>query len=434
MKKIFLLPLLIFPFLLNAEVVEELFFDQESEEIASLEESEISYAPMKRSSPQDALFDDDEESEAPACKPKPQCKPKPAPPCKPKPVCRAPVACRPVKQCCPDRKKTPEACPGLMFPSAHESMVQDGAGFNFFGEWLYYQVTEAGLVYTANGNTALITSPNVNDLIPVVMEPDYHSGFRVGFDYEMNHDHWKFIAAWTRFHQQSSFSHKLQVLPTDGSFDNLAAYFYYPTAAFSKSLATADWKFHYDLLDVVLGRDCYLGKRVFIKPYAGFRGALVTQRVDAAYYNPLPTGDFYATGRQTFRGAGLKFGADLHWMFAKHFGLYTDISTSLLWGTYKTHLTNSTSLQVPPTLVTPMNTKSIQSIVEMGAGFEVDTYFACDRYHLTLRAGWEESLWIAHNHMFQAVQFSSGSTRNAAYNSAGQLAISGISAGIAIGF
>ncbi len=428
--------------MLSAEVPDEALFDQESEEVASVEKQEISYLSdgnggyVKRPArpAKDAPVDEDDDDEEPVCRPR--ARPQPKPQCAPKPKCRPPVMYKSVTKrvrCC-DRKEMPEACAGLMFPSAHESMLQCGADINLFGEWLYYKISEAGLVYTTNQNVPsnVFTMPTI--IRPIVMQPGYDSGFRVGFDAEINSDNWKLIAAWTRFHHTNFFSQSLQTLPADNlAEDNLSTNFYYPVGGISRSIATASWKFHYDILDVLLGRDCYLGKKLFIQPYAGFRGALVIQEVNASYYNPPPTGNFFSTGTQTFRGAGLKFGADLHWMFARRLGLYTDISSSLLWATYKTHITNSYSLNTGPALLTPMNVDSLQSILEMGVGLELDTYFACDRYHLTLRAGWEESLWLEHNHLFQAFLFADGAS-NRPYTNGGALSLSGAVAGIKLGF
>ncbi len=483
MKQLFLLSLAISPLMLSAELIEETIAALDFEEEQNLvEEQEVTYLSdnhaeyFKRSARSVQVDDDDDDSEQEyqpryrpksrsavadedstqgcpkpksECMPPPECKPKPKcpPKCKPEPKCppKCPPKCKPepmyktvTKQvrCYPPTKQIPEPCCCLMYPSAHESMIQKEWNMKLFAEWLYLQVHEEGLSFTEsfvfNGNPPVGTRLPGITKSPDIPQPSYHSGFRIGIDGEMCYDHWDVLVEWTSFHQNSSYSDAVT-----GVGNVLApTLFQYQAGAPGCGNADASWKFTYDVLDFLLGRDFYAGEHLFLKPRIGARLGFTRQTLTVDYFNflePVPWSIATALGKQHFQGYGVDVGIDGRWMFSKSFGLYSTVDASLLWGLYKNKFQNSVDTFSPPILISNYTIKNLQSILGVSLGLKWEKFVAHDTYYVSCQAGWEGNLWWNHNRMFESN--SAGILQvQSSFTTSGNLALSGLAVRFTFGF
>lgn len=227
---------------------------------------------------------------------------------------------------------------------AKPKCLNDSGGY-FIASFLYWKTDE-------NLNLVYKVTPLEGDREKTVAKPvdfDYEPGFKLGMGYRINEQAWDLFANWTwlRSHPHlsehstsSSFIISGIQSPTAGSLDFINA-----------SSAKAHGKFTFDSVDIELGKEYFIGKRISLRPFAGIKTAWVNQNVRIKFYNPATLNENNQNGagsnlvllpdikeklhNHTF-GIGPRAGVNSRWMLGgSQFAFLANASASLLWEEYE---------------------------------------------------------------------------------------------------
>lgn len=161
------------------------------------------------------------------------------------------------------------------------------SGFSFYGDWLYWRARRSNLDYALpwGGSGQQITASGR----VLKVEPDYQSGFRLGFikedifcdlDFEVRYTH--FAPSFT-----DSFSS-----PSEGYAGTHISDVNQNIAAGEVAFANAKWAVAYDQVDLILGRSLCSSSCFTSKLFGGFTWARLDQTFLVNYYNLNPGFDF----------------------------------------------------------------------------------------------------------------------------------------------
>lgn len=171
--------------------------------------------------------------------------------------------------------------------------------------------------------------------------PDWHfnPGYKVGIGYKFHRDGWDLYSEYTRFHQTT----KTSVNPKEG---HIHAVWLNPVnerilgaaTAFAPNFrsARAKWTTHLDILDVEVGRNMFVGRRLTARPSLGLRTLWLDQRYDVVY-NTLILPEFgmsfplSSLNKSSSWGIGPRFCLNNMWDLWGGLKILGDIGASLLY-------------------------------------------------------------------------------------------------------
>ena len=170
--------------------------------------------------------------------------------------------------------------------SKHKGKVQpvkpkclnDSGGY-FVASFLYWKTDEnLNLVYKISpleGGTDKLTAKRVDF--------DYEPGFKIGMGYRINEQAWDLFVNWTWLRSYPHLSeHSTASTAIISGLQSPLGGLDFTNA----SSAKANGKFAFDSVDIELGKDFFIGKRVSLRPFAGIKTAWVNQNVHTKYINP----------------------------------------------------------------------------------------------------------------------------------------------------
>ncbi|MBS0616128.1 MAG: hypothetical protein JSR58_06220 [Verrucomicrobia bacterium] len=214
------------------------------------------------------------------------------------------------------------------------------------------------------------------------------------------------------------------------------------------SNAHAAWSMHYNVGDLTLGRNLFLGKYLAMKPFVGVRGAWIEQNYKvhyrgAQFANNAPVfHDNEFNAKQDLKAGGIRLGSDLQWFLSSHWSILGNISASLLYGQF--HLKETVSGEVgvanvviPETIRLKDHDSRLNPNLEGKLGLKCQAPFHHGRYRVSLAAFYDFSYWFNQNRQLNetvVVDPSSGNAPSTMNRSNGNLQLQGVSVELALAF
>lgn len=294
---------------------------------------------------------------------------------------------------------------GLPNPSINSGL--EFGNFDLFASLIVWTAREAGSdcwaeVITTEG------SASSNVLRPVHF--DWDPGFKVGVGYGIKESRWDTQAYYTWYNTcgkdsvssapgtvHSTFTGNFYVDNAHGSGISGPAY----------QKASIDWGIHFNIFDWELGHNFYISKALDLRPFLGAKGGWIYQSIDTKWYNPdLSTLQFlgspyYSVGTEkvnnNFWGLGPQAGINTKWLlFAKQgqsFNIIGDFSGAMMWGhwSFGDVFQNTIGQEV---FVDFASLNNGATMMKSFLGFGFDTYFRKNRFHLSLKLGYEAQFWL----------------------------------------
>ena len=259
-------------------------------------------------------------------------------------------------------------------------------------------------------------------------------GVRVGLGYKLPYDQWDILVNYTYVHAnaQGDVSKKNgAVFPEwEAPFTVALA----PDETLYAKKAEACWDANVNIADFELGRSCFFGKWLSIRPFLGVRGLLINQEYHVQYKGgtAVPTGDTDRVSMDNdFWGAGVRMGFDSLWGLGKGWGLYGDGAASLLSGHFdifqKEKLKNADIKKV-------RISNHVDHVIinaEIALGVQWDYLFSKDRYHVGMKFGWEFNVFFDQNRL---IRFVGDSFPGAITNNDDNLSFQGLTLGFRFDF
>lgn len=225
-----------------------------------------------------------------------------------------------------------------------------------YGEYLFWEVVQDQIPYAARlpgGLQGLInaieTNMSLKESTSIIDVPfDWKSGFRVGIEYAPPCAEWDVQVVWTRLHEAikgSTLTLDRSIIPLAEPTSIVLAFINRPSPNFSLATgANCDWRFHYDIVDVLWGNSYTCGECVHLRPSIGVKMADINQRLIVDYLgmavqlNPQDPTLIPATVRvqkvNKFLAAGPSLYVGTAWKFARHWALSGGVGAALLYGKF----------------------------------------------------------------------------------------------------
>jgi hypothetical protein len=288
---------------------------------------------------------------------------------------------------------------------------QDG-GMYVTADFIWWKAQADGLEYAWTGAplapTAVPPSASKGNMLKTGFK--YEPGFKVGLGYIFEHDGWDLYADYTWL--RSNHKHHDD---DDCCINNDVAWsnYWLPSEvgpiAVLMSDESARWKLHFNVLDIELGRNFYISKRLTMRPHFGMKFSWIKQHYDVGYDDilysnsttviPLASSVALDFSQKQF-GVGIRTGLNTAWYFTKMFAIYGDFAVSGLWNRFRDKRIDTVTAASGASYNSfdiKDKVRDVSAVIELGLGFRFEMGFCNDDYLLQLEAGWEDQIWFDQN-------------------------------------
>lgn len=281
--------------------------------------------------------------------------------------------------------------PRMFDPNA----MQNDYGLWFEADLLFWQSNVGSLDYAVDSkSTTRVTHGHVKE-----PEFDWDWGFKLGVGYKMPHDKWDLFVNYTYVHAHAHGStHK----------DNGAVYpiwansFGFTGDSFYATNAKAEWHANLNMADIELGRTCFAGRWLSLRPFIGVRGLVINQDYNLRYSGgtAFPGDTDKVSMDNDFWGVGLRVGLDTLWGLGAGFGIYGNGSASLLSGHFDVHEKEKLKNAGTHRLNIGRDVDNVVVAADLALGLQWDYLFSKERYHFGVKMGWEFNVFFDQNQLF----------------------------------
>jgi Legionella pneumophila major outer membrane protein precursor len=278
-------------------------------------------------------------------------------------------------------------------------------------DFIWWRAVEEGLDYAFKGTT---TFPHNADR-GRVHHPDfsYEPGFKVGFGLKFRHDGWDFFSQYTRLIVEEGETRNRARSDRDGN-SSVQSNITLPEGGnlntFWAGEANAKWGLRFNVLDLELGRNFWISKRLTLRPFVGMKFDWTSQKfrvkyddidVDNIYSTTLNNGAELKMKMQQHQWAvGLRTGLDTAWYMARKWCIFGDVAFSGMLNDFDVHRKDRVE-RVNGTAWTQNHlirkSHPVTAVIEWALGLRYETAFYHDDYMFQLQAGWEEQIWFNQN-------------------------------------
>jgi hypothetical protein len=298
--------------------------------------------------------------------------------------------------------------------------VKKGVNLYTQGDWLYWQASETGLGYALNQAGFSPSQPETMSVGQVASPSfDWKSGFRIGLGYNIPRDQWDVKLLWTACNGTGTDSQTSNSSVTPTIYPSLI----HPNAyndedIFSCFSANSNLSIELNQLDLDMGRQFKIGKKLSFKPYIGIRNAWISQTYNVNYldlysYDEDTKTEFFVLDEylthitNDFWGIGMKGGFSTEWDLRWGLSLFSDFTTSLLYGLFDTSYSESFTLNDPEvegvTLAETNNFHAGRAVLDLQLGLRWGRLLNSDRLKLILQAGWEHHAFFSQGQILRFV-------------------------------
>lgn len=385
---------------------------------------------------------------APACPPKPCCQPvpvKPMPPCN---ICKVQDPCCPPMSVYNRNVNPPAAC---MNPCVNDIFVT--------GAFLWWLTDENDFSLGFNQKTPYVTPTSTviglgaNGNI-INFDYQWDPGFRVGLGWQSHSaEGWDIVLDWTWYLNKTTQTESaVNTTPSSPSVNAgqgivpfwgssfLAANPFYGNMK-------ADYRLHYNMIDLELGRDFFVSCALSLRPFLSVEGGWIHREWNVLYTDflaPVSLGSFLASDsystKSNYWGVGPRAGLGGNWWLGAGFKLFGNLSGSLLSG----RITKNTASLTDSSFTGGVTSTDIQTWtndplfrvvphLQAAVGAAYDICFSCEQYRFSISAGWEvNEFWNVSKVIFTDTNTSAnGSGVTTPFNRANRsnnIALSGLTA------
>lgn len=280
------------------------------------------------------------------------------------------------------------------WPMFDPHAMPDSHGFWLDGELLFWKANVGSLDYG-------IESKSTTTVHGSVKHPHFNWdwGFRLGLGYKLPYDKWDLFLNYTyvqgRAHGHAGNSDKVVFPSWASGFNTNASPFY-------ADKAHAHWWMTLNMPDIELGRNCFIGKWLTIRPFLGLRGLVIDQDYHITYIGgTVAPSDRDKVHLDTdFWGIGVRMGFNSLWGLGKGFGVYGNGSASLLSGHFDVDEHEKLQKARQTILNVDRDIDNVVVTADLALGLQWDYMFSRNNYHFGLKFGWEFNLFFDQNQLF----------------------------------
>ncbi|MBX9923669.1 MAG: hypothetical protein K2Y01_06125 [Rhabdochlamydiaceae bacterium] len=289
---------------------------------------------------------------------------------------------------------------GLITPTV-EPLVKNGWDIVVDVDFIWWKS------HVSNFNFAVVNNRPMSPASP------FEPGLKLGTGMGMVHDGWDLYFQYTWLSQPETSKSAKAKIP---SFSTQAFPFLDPLhpetlSVMILSSAESTRKFTFNVLDSDIGRNFFISKRLTLRPFFGFKLASMFEKTTLSYEGVESVRSAQSQLRQNLNGVGIRGGINTVWHIVRTFGFYGDLALTTLWSDFHNRFINDVTTNALTDSYTIKNTTlDVIPVIEAGLGATYMVWFSNERYLLTLKAGWEEQIWLNYNrNILSSTGSSSGS-------------------------
>jgi hypothetical protein len=324
--------------------------------------------------------------------------------------------------CCPEIIE--DCCTCIICPPTTEitpkggPCVQNSSNFYLTGDFIYWNATEENLEFAVtNVLSSLVEDGGFGPKGKIYqIDSNWAPGFKVGAGYDFCFDGWDIYAEYTWFHATK----KESTAPLNSSLSLNDAYWLLndPSLFITNDVgitqygipgasASEKWHLAFNQIDLVLGRNFYISRRLLYRPFVGLKGMWSKQQLNVDFQGvilngaPAPFLAFASMKNKIDSWAiGMFTGLEGSWLFSRNFSLIGNLGFAGLWQHFK--VSRFDTQFVPPALNRGFVNLGSQfnkftPVIEWMLGLRWEFWLNCDTYHLSFDAGWEAQNWFSQN-------------------------------------
>ncbi len=325
-------------------------------------------------------------------------------------------------------------------------------------DFLYWQAQEDALEYVQHDKPSLTN-------YRIALEDlhfDWNPGFKLGLGYIFpQRDQWDVSLSWTYLHSKAHAS----IATNDPTLktDVLRPIWLSVVLGSVADRASAHWALNYNLLDLDLGRDYFIGRWLSLRPHIGLRGASIHQDYNVHYHGGFQYSDSGGThtlfkntslnADNDFDGIGFRLGADTDWHISSQWSILANISGSLVYGKFKVREAyDGGKLQATGVTVfildTPLTERQtfwrLRPCMESELGLQWHKFFHAEKYRVAASATYNFVYWPNQNELINIVTAKDNTTIDAnntnsnsdlaTFHQQGNLQLQGVKVGVRFDF
>ena len=276
---------------------------------------------------------------------------------------------------------------------------------------LHPKVAGTEYAYIVDSGTSSCDSSNCSPIRYVDFKWDW--GIKVGLGYNFQHDGWD-VGLYYKWYETGSSSTTsvhattlqsvvpLKGFPTVGGPADVLA---------NASKAHSRFKVKYSVIDLELGREFYISRRLSMHPHFGLKAGFFTLQQNSKYIGGDIGCNLYTVSDcSKYWGFGPMMGWDNNFHICKGFSLFANFAASLIYGQFKVHHRELFSIAGNPRPNICTNSHAFIPEIEMFFALQYDRYFWDDMQHFRVRFGFEAEYWFNINQMVKSETITTSGT------------------------
>ena len=277
--------------------------------------------------------------------------------------------------------------------------------------YLHPKVAGTEYAYIVDSGTSSCDSSNCSPIRYVDFKWDW--GIKVGLGYNFQHDGWD-VGLYYKWYETGSSSTTsvhattlqsvvpLKGFPTVGGPADVLA---------NASKAHSRFKVKYSVIDLELGREFYISRRLSMHPHFGLKAGFFTLQQNSKYIGGDIGCNLYTVSDcSKYWGFGPMMGWDNNFHICKGFSLFANFAASLIYGQFKVHHRELFSIAGKPRPNICTNSHAFIPEIEMFFALQYDRYFWDDMQHFRVRFGFEAEYWFNINQMVKSETITTSGT------------------------
>ncbi|MBS0628692.1 MAG: hypothetical protein JSS30_00535 [Verrucomicrobia bacterium] len=239
-------------------------------------------------------------------------------------------------------------------------------------------------------------------------------GYRLGLHYATQCDGWDIGLIWTEYHNRSK-----KIAETTANVNSILSLWsaFSPvqgSPAYAREIEGI-WKVKLTLLDLPLGRQYWVSRKLNIRPHIGLRYGRVSQDLDLQHrggsWSPRigPTQPPLVNTAKldnVYKGTGLRGGLDSQWHYGCGFSVYGILAASVLYGRFRVAQKEHNHLAISPhtqenVILIKERLRGSRAILDLALGIQWSRQFFDCRFGVTTQFGWEQHHFFDQNQLWR---------------------------------
>jgi hypothetical protein len=280
-----------------------------------------------------------------------------------------------------------------------------GIGFSVYADFIYWEARTNNLSFVQSNvnyhNPDVTISSQGQTYYPSF---SYMPGFKVGLAVDLGHDNWDLTADYTWLNGTGG-KNSVEMSYTDSTLKETRPIFDPSVGRIVE--ADGNFGYHYNLINLDLGRNYFISQYLTLRPYFGLSGAW-DKTSSVVHYNIQ---DAFADGtyvkqnyKQNFWGIGFSTGLDTAWCFDENWSIFADFSLMNLWSRFKA-TAKETDYAISSGALDNLGSVSyntegtqygLQNVIDIQMGLRWNMRFNDDTMGFGFQIGWDQQIWINH--------------------------------------